>query len=91
MKKWRKTGSKKSDAKKSTIFEKLFLLNWKRDLEVILLWVFSVAFHSAIFRIYMVEETFFFIMAVFAIPAYLVVAIIYTLDFHRRRMKKQKR
>ena len=58
---------------------KFFLLDWKRAIGVVALWIFAVVAHNAIFGFYMIEEPFFFTLAVIIIPAYLIASIIYTL------------
>jgi hypothetical protein len=70
---------------RGTIFEKLFLLDLKKDVAIIVLWVFSVFAHNAISALFYYEEAVFLTLAVIAIPIYVLVAIIYTFIFHRKR------
>ena len=70
---------KRAKRKSKSGFGKFFLLDWKRAIGVIALWIFAIAAHNAIFGFYMIEEPFFFTLAVIAIPAYLIISIIYTL------------
>ena len=58
---------------------KFFLLDEERTIGAIVLWIFAVVAHNAIFGFYMIEEPFFFTLAVIIIPAYLIASIIYTL------------
>ena len=64
---------------------KYFLLDWKKSLGIVALWIFSVIAHNAIYGFFMIEEAFFFTLAFPLIPLYLIIAIIYTLDFYRKR------
>ncbi len=54
----------------------LFLLSWKK------LWiVVVVGFVSIISWLMMVEENFFFMIVVFVLPAYMLIAVIYSLVY----------
>ena len=56
-----------------------FLLSWKKLLIVVVVFVVSVLLHNFIYGLFGIEEAFFFIIAVFVIPIYLIVSIIYSL------------
>jgi len=60
-------------------FDKLFLLNWKKIAVVALLWVVSVLLHNFVSGIFSTEEPVFFIIAVFLIPLYLIISVIYSI------------
>lgn len=57
----------------------LFLLNWKRFLFILALAVISIILHNVISALIGVEEAFFFILVIFVLPIYIVIAIVYTL------------
>ncbi len=71
--------AKKRAVRKRLNLGKFFLLDWKKSVGIVALWIFSAIAHNAIFGFYMIEEPFFFTLAVVVIPAYLVASIIYTL------------
>ncbi|MEK6819765.1 MAG: hypothetical protein AABY03_01030 [Nanoarchaeota archaeon] len=62
-----------------------FLLNWKKSISIVGLWALAVFLHNMVYGLAGFEEPFFFLIAVFVIPAYLIASIVYTLDFHRRK------
>ena len=70
---------KRTRKNKKSNFGKFFLLDWKRAVGVVTLWIFAGIAHNAIFGFYMIEEPFFFSLATIVIPAYLIASIIYTL------------
>ncbi len=76
-------GRKKGKTKHS--FWKYFILDYNRVSMVVALWILSVLAHKLIFAFYMIEEPVFFALSVILIPLYFVVAIIYTLNFCRKR------
>ncbi|MBU3907240.1 MAG: hypothetical protein KKA64_03240 [Nanoarchaeota archaeon] len=55
------------------------LLNGNKVFVIFIMWIFSVIFHNATYRWFGIEEPIFFILAVIAIPVYLLISIIYTL------------
>ena len=60
-----------------------FLLNWRKSISIVGLWILAVVLHNAVYGLAGFEEPFFFLIAVLVIPAYLIASIVYTLDFHR--------
>lgn len=67
------------------MLDKFFLLNWKRVLIVILAWVAAVILHNAVYALFFDyfnrsggDEPVFFILAVFVIPLYFVVSLVYS-------------
>ena len=62
-----------------------FLLNWKKTILIVAVWILAVFIHTAIFNLYMIQEWISFLISILVIPAYLVTSIVYTLDFHRRK------
>jgi hypothetical protein len=57
----------------------LFLLSWKKLGPLILLGLISTLLHNLISGLFGKEEVFFFILTVFVIPLYLLIAVITTL------------
>ncbi len=66
-------------------FWKYFVLNYNKVAMIIALWILSALAHNLIFAFYRIEEPILFALSVGVIPLYLVVAIIYTLNFCKRR------
>lgn len=68
-------------------FDKCFLLSWKKVAIIIIAWIASVILHNIVYAIFYDyfnatiggDEPFFFLIAIFVIPTYLVVSIIYTI------------
>jgi len=60
-------------------FDKYLLLNWKRFGLIILAWFVSVILHNFIGAIFNFEEGIFFIIAIFVIPIYFIIALCYSL------------
>ena len=58
--------------------KKLLQLSWRRVGLIILGWFAAVILHNAIYGIFGVEEAVFFIVAVFILPIYFIIALIYT-------------
>jgi len=59
--------------------EKLFKLSWKKLLLIIVAWFVAVILHNLLSAVLGTEEAFFFIIAIFVLPIYLIVAAIYSL------------
>ena len=85
---------KRKQKKSKNIFDKLFLLSWKKTGLVLIAWIFSVVIHnlgSALMSILLkteFEEAVFFIIAVIIIPSYFLISFIYTIFRKLRRNKK---
>ena len=77
--------ARKRARKNKSSFGKFFLLDEERTVGVIVLWILSAVAHNAIFGFYMIEEPFFFALAVIIIPLYLISGIIYTLLLCRHK------
>jgi len=66
--------------------DKWFLLSWKKVAIILIAWIASVILHNIVYAIFYDyfnaiggDEPFFFLIAIFVIPLYLVVLIIYTI------------
>lgn len=57
---------------------KIFLLSWKKVLAVVVGWFAAVILHNLVSALLGTEEAVFFIIAIFLIPAYAIMAVIYT-------------
>ena len=65
----------------------LFLLSWKKLWIVVVGGFVSIVLHNLISGLFEIEEAFFFILVIFVLPIYLVVATIYSLVY---RIKDKK-
>ncbi|MFW0861974.1 MAG: hypothetical protein ACKKL6_00080 [Candidatus Komeilibacteria bacterium] len=59
--------------------EKLFKLSWKRLVLIIIAWIVAVVLHNLLSAAIGTEEAFFFIIAIFVLPIYLIIAAVYSL------------
>ena len=59
--------------------KKLFLLSWKRVAIIVGAWIAAVILHNALSALLRVEEPLFFIIAIFVIPIYAIISVIYTI------------
>ena len=59
----------------------ILLLTWKKALLIIGAWIVSVVLHNAIGALFGFEEALFFIIAIFVIPIYVVVAVVYSVVY----------
>jgi hypothetical protein len=67
--------------------DKWFLLSWKKVAIILIAWIASVILHNLVYVIFSDyfnatiggDEPFFFLIAIFVIPLYVVVLIIYTI------------
>ncbi len=67
--------------------DKWFLLSWKKVAIIIIAWIASVLLHNIVYVMFSDyfnttpggDEPFFFMIAIFVIPLYVVVLIIYTI------------
>jgi len=73
--------------KKSKI-KNLFLLNWKKLWIVIVTGFVSIILHNLISGLLGTEEAFFFIIVVFIIPLYLLIATLFSLISFVKKNRK---
>ena len=66
-------------------YDKYLLLSWKRVLMIACAWVLSVLLHNMIYGLFYRhfsrtggDEAAFFILAVFVIPLYFIISLVYT-------------
>ena len=59
--------------------KKTFLLSRRKVAVLFVLWVLFVVMHNLLYAIFGVEEAFFFILAVFVVPLYLIISVIVSL------------
>ena len=57
----------------------LFILSWKKLAVVFVVEVLAIILHNMVFAAFGVEDAIFFILAIFVIPIYLVLAVLFTL------------
>jgi len=60
-------------------FSDIFLLSWKKLWIVIVAGFVSIILHNVISALLGVEEAFFFILVIFVLPIYMIIAVIYSL------------
>ncbi len=60
-------------------WKKVFLLSWKHFGIAIIVWVIAVILHNFWYAIFGFEDAVLFSIAVFIVPIYLIISIIYTL------------
>ena len=70
--------------KEEHVWDRIFLLHIKKSIYVIIIWAVSILVHNLILRFAGIDEMFFTSLALYIIPLYLLIAIIYTLAKHRR-------
>ena len=66
-------------------FKDIFLLSWKKLWIAVVAGFLSILLHNFISALFGVEEAFFFILVVFVLPIYMIVAVIYTLIMRLRK------
>ena len=65
-------------------WDRLFLLHIRKSLYVIIAWALSIIVHNLIFKFGGIDEPFFTSIAIWVIPVYLLISLIYTLSKHKR-------
>jgi len=66
-----------------------FLLNWRKLWIIVVVGFVSIVLHNLISGLIGVEEIFFFILVVFVIPTYTLIAILFSVvSFVRKRKRK---
>jgi len=68
--------------------KKILKLTWKKLLLLIVLWFIAVILHNAVYAIFGFEDAIFFIIAIFVIPIYFIVSLIYTIIIKIKELKK---
>ena len=69
-------------------FNKYFLLSWKKLVIIIIVWFLAVILHNLVYGVFKTwfdanggDEAFFFIIAIFVIPIYFLICLVYSLIF----------
>ena len=70
---------KQKRGKSKSKWDKYFLLNWRKLWIIIVAWFVAVLLHNLVSALLNLEEAFFFIIAVFVMPLYFIVTLIYSL------------
>lgn len=66
--------------------DNLFLLSWKKLWAIVVAGFVSIILHNLISGLIGTEEAFFFVIVVFIIPAYTLIAVLFTaINFVRKR------
>ena len=75
-----KTKNKKSKVEnKISFLDKIFLLTYRKDLFIIILWSLVIILHNVIYSTLNINEKTLFTIATLIIPCYFVIAIVYTI------------
>jgi len=69
----------KKSKKKANKFDKYFKLTWRKAWIIIMSWFVAVLLHNGVSALLGIEEAVFFIIAIFIIPIYVLVVLIYNL------------
>ncbi len=67
----------------------IFLLSWKKLWIVVVGGFISIVLHNLISALIGAEEVFFFILVIFVLPIYVVIAVIYSLIYKIRGENKK--
>ncbi len=72
---------------KRSSLDSFFLLHLKKSLYIIIAWALFIIAHNLAARIFNFDEMFFSILAVYIIPLYLLISVVYTLFKHSKLAK----
>lgn len=75
------------NSKKKITSKDLFLISWRKLWIIVVAGFFSIMLHNAIYGLFNVEESFFFIIVIFVIPIYFLIMIVYSIIY--KLMKKK--
>ncbi len=66
----------------------LFLLSWRKAWIIVVSGFVFIALHNLISGLFEIEEAFFFILVIFVLPIYVILAIIYSLIYLIRKKRR---
>ncbi len=71
----------------------LLLLSWRKAWIIVVTGFVSIVLHNLISGLFGVEEAFFFILVIFVLPIYVLIAIFYSLFYlaTKKKVKKKKK
>ena len=67
----------------------ILLLSWKKAGIIVVSGFIFIVLHNLISGIFRVEEAFFFILVIFVLPMYVILAIVYSLIYYIKRIRKK--
>ena len=70
--------------KEEHVWDKIFLLYIKKSLYIIIIWALSIIIHNLISKFTGIDEPFLTTLAIYIIPLYILISVIYTLAKHKR-------
>ena len=70
--------------------EKILNLNLRRLAFIAVIWMICVVLHNIISGLLNIEEPVFFILAVIVIPIYLIISLIYSAFFKKKKGNRRK-
>ncbi|MDO8623293.1 MAG: hypothetical protein Q7R52_03525 [archaeon] len=62
-----------------------FMLTWKKFVITLIIWLVAVLLHNFVSGMFQYEEAIFFVIAIVLIPAYLVIAALYTVIKRKKK------
>jgi hypothetical protein len=66
-------------------FKNIFLLSWKRAGMVVVVGFVSMLLHNLISALIGIEEAFFFILVIFILPIYILIAGVYSIILYFKK------
>lgn len=64
-----------------------FLLSWSKILTIVITWIVAIGIHHSIYFFLYIDEPFFFIIAIFLIPIYLFICLLYSVYYYNKKDK----
>ena len=78
--------------RKKRNLDKYFLLTWKKLWIIVVIGFISIMLHNLWYAIFGYEDVVFFSLVIFAIPAYFIVCVSYSIAKRiKEKMKKRKK
>lgn len=68
-------------------FKSYFLLSWSKILTIVVTWIVAIGVHHSIYFFLNIDEPFFFVIAIFFIPIYLFVCLLYSMHYYNKKYK----
>jgi hypothetical protein len=67
----------------------VLLLSWKKAWIIVVSGFIFIVLHNLLSAIFRVEEAFFFILVIFVLPMYVILAIVYSLIYYIKRINQK--
>jgi hypothetical protein len=72
-------------------FKDFFVLNLRKTVIIIAIWIVVIFFHNLLIRFFKIEELFSFFIAVVLIPVYFIISFIYTVFINKKAGSKRRK